>query len=141
MQVELSGELAPDIRQFYAARGQAWLDGDAVKVAGFYNVPLTILASGRPRLLETREAISAQTQEDMARWHPQSGGIDVATQLSAPGPQRCAVVHVRWGGWWVRLPHGRVVRDPECTYVLGKPDAEWRIVMMSVDWKAVPAAA
>ncbi len=97
MQVELSGELAPDIRQFYAARGQAWLDGDAVKVAGFYNVPLTILASGRPRLLETREAISAQTQEDMARWHPQSGGIDVATQLSAPGPQRCAVVHVRWG--------------------------------------------
>ena len=140
MNVKMSGDVAPDIRQFYEARGQAWVDGDAAKFAGFYNVPLTILGSGRTRLLETRETILAFTQEDLGRWHPQAGGVDVATQLSAPGPQRCAVVHVRWGGWWVSMPHGKVV-DPEITYVLGKPDAEWRIVLVSVDWKATPATA
>ena len=141
MNVEMSGELAPDLRQFYEARSQAWIDGDAVKVAGFYEVPLTLLVSGRPRHFETSEAILGMTQEAIANWHAQPGGIDVATQLTAPGPQRCAVVHIRWGAWWVSLPDGKMVREPECTYVLGRSDAEWRIVMMSVDWKAIPADA
>jgi hypothetical protein len=118
-----------------------WVDTDAVKVAGFYDVPLTILVSGRLRLFESSAAILAMTQEAIANWHAQPGGTDVATQLSAPGTQRCAVVHIRWGAWWISLPDGKMVQAPECTYVLGKSDAEWRIVMMSVDWKAVPSAA
>jgi hypothetical protein len=140
MKVELSGALAPEIRRFYEVRGQAWLDGDVAKVAGFYNVPLTKLASGRPLLLETPEAIVAATQEDMARWHPQPGGTDFATQLSAPETARSAVVHVLWGGWSVSLPNGRIVHAPECIYILGKPDSEWRIMMVTADWKAVAAA-
>ena len=140
MKVELNGALAPEIRQFYEVRGQAWLEGDVASVAGFYDVPLTKLVSGRPLLLATHEAILAATQEDMARWRPQPGGIDFATQLHAPEAARSAVVHVRWGAWSVSLANGKTVHAPECVYILGKPDTEWRIVMVTADWKAVAPA-
>lgn len=129
----IQGALAPDVLAFMQSYARPWHDRDPAAIASHYHSPLTLVRPGSLTSFASRQEVLAFSTHVLGTWFREGADDDVATSLAPPGA-RLDVVHVRWGGWVVRLPDNRSIAAPECDYVLARKDAGWTIVTIAVGW-------